>query len=769
MRHAFLHVLAALSFAAGADSLPPLPDGAFSYVCIPDTQAYGKVTDPDTGLVYVTNLPFASRVSWIVDNVAKERIVFVSHTGDVCDANGDEQWTFAEQMMSRLDGKVPYGVSPGNHDQETDSQRPGDTSLYAARFPSSRFGGYPWYAGCYEGYVNLAGYPVSGNNANSCQLIEAEGHRFVIVHIENNAPASVLRWADEQLEKYADRHAIIATHMFIGHVLSEYRSSASKTQQPPPEQLGLLEWTKRHAKEGESGRKMWERHFCRHPNVFLIVCGDQSAVMTHHMTLTGDAGNRVDAFMQDYSMVSGADWLRIFRFQPNDGKIEVYTYSPRKDCLCEGEMFWNDPKWHRFTIPFPVAVGGSTSGDGSPEPLPPGALPVVPVVTNVVLTQKRSHQAIIRYDLLHASAVVTADVETNTLADASGAWVSVGGANVSGLEGDVNRVVASGQDRIIRWTSPFSVANAAGVRVRLTAWALDDTPDCLVVDLSAGLTRKDRVRYFADESFLPGGLMPNHDYRTSRIVMKRIRAKNRPWTMGTTAELGRGTNEKSHPVVLDHDYYIGIFEVTQGQWRKIGGNDPTPSFADPLRAMNNVTYPEIRENTIGKPNLRDEFRYPNGPCDTSFVGVLREMTGLDFELPGEAEWEYACRAGNGEGLWGTGTEILDEALDANLPGRYKENVGGDQSVAVAGSYAPNAWGLYDMHGNVRELCLDWYVSDVSALGGAVNTTTASRVVIRGGDYHEPAKHTRSAHRDDAAPTGRAGYTGFRLVCRAGLK
>ncbi|MBQ2630480.1 MAG: tyrosine-protein phosphatase, partial [Kiritimatiellae bacterium] len=365
MKHAMTIVVLPLLPSLFAQSLPPLPHGAFTYVCIPDTQAYSSVADESVpGGWLETNPSFDSRVDWIASNVDSQKVFFVSHMGDVVQENRRSQWDFASRLMSRLDGKVRYGICPGNHDQSNKGGKTGDTSLFSEAFPASRYSGRRWYAEYFGGYTNSAGCFVSGNNANSCQLVDVGRFGFVIMHIENNAPDPVLQWADGVLERHRDRLAIIATHMFIGFRKAKFRTG--KAVRPKRETLGLVEWTKRHGREATSGALMWKNHFSRHPNVFLIVCGDQSSVMTHHEKLVGTCGNVVHAFMQDYPKNDASDWLRLFRFQPVEGVIEVFTYSPQRNAVCEGVGCWPEEKWHRFTIPFPMVVA-----DGHPMPTVP--------------------------------------------------------------------------------------------------------------------------------------------------------------------------------------------------------------------------------------------------------------------------------------------------------------------------------------------------------------------------------------------------------------
>ena len=151
----FLSLMLAAAFAV-AEKLPPLPDGAFTYVVIPDTQRYSgegalvkKGKKPQTGPT--DNKAFRSRIDWIAANVAKERIAFVSHVGDIVDYRNVQQWDFASNQMARLDGKVPYGVAPGNHDIAGSS-----TADFNRWFPRSRYEREPWYAGGFDGYVNAA-------------------------------------------------------------------------------------------------------------------------------------------------------------------------------------------------------------------------------------------------------------------------------------------------------------------------------------------------------------------------------------------------------------------------------------------------------------------------------------------------------------------------------------------------------------------------------------------------------------------------------------
>ena len=164
------------------------PAGTFSLVVIPDTQRYrgtgeayarvaGATSDP------VTSDTFASYVEWTLANLEAQRVVFVTHVGDIVDIyDSAPQWELARGLMDRLHGRVPYGISAGNHDM---MEEDGISAKFQQHFAASRYSGvFPWYADHYRG------------NLNSVQIFSACGLDFLILHLECNAPDDVLEWAN---------------------------------------------------------------------------------------------------------------------------------------------------------------------------------------------------------------------------------------------------------------------------------------------------------------------------------------------------------------------------------------------------------------------------------------------------------------------------------------------------------------------------------------------------------------------------------------------
>ena len=423
------------------------------------------------------------------------------------------------------------------------------------------------------------------------------------------------------------------------------------------------------------------------------------------------------------------------------------------------------------------------------------AFAAIPEVTSVTMSQASDSRLVtITYTLAEAPGVVTLDVQTNATANASAddpGWASIGGVAVCNAQGDVWKKIETGS-RTITWRPDLSwpdhkIADGCA-RAVVTAWATNNTPDYMAIDISESATAATEKKYYPAADFVPGGVTSDL-YKTTMLLMRKIMAKDVTWTMGSVMEDGRGGNENSHQVALTNNYYIGVYPITQTQWTGIAGyNNSDFKVEKELRPVDKVCYYEIRNS--GTTTGNTSYDWPNPPNENSFLGKLRDKTGIDFDLPSEAQWEFSARAGHGEGRWGNGKRISIDATnrDANLNelGRYKLNggyIGGTteptaatceitNGTAIVGTYLPNDWGLYDMFGNMREWCLDWYMDNNTALNGAVNTekpSSGADRVVRGGGWKVTAASCRPAYRTSLSSNSRANNNGFRVVCTAGLK
>lgn len=320
------------------NALAPAPESSFTLVVIPDTQGYrGRDTKAELESTDdVTNPVFEAHTRWIADNIETQRMVFVSHVGDIVDKNTHDQWAVARRCMDRLHGRVPYGISAGNHDMASD----GNSSLFQQYFPASRFEDFAWYGGSFPGKPERP--HISVNNANSYQLFSAEGLDFVFLHLECNAPDDVLAWADGILTQYADRLAIVTTHMDLGPV---QRPETGEGFFSDPK--GRMQWTKRHGARGNSPQQMWDKCFRKHENLLMICSGDQSRTTAMYQRSTGDHGNVVHALLSDYTS-SGP--LRLYRFLPLENAIQVITFDTTHRQLVTETRIVTQPEMHQFMI-----------------------------------------------------------------------------------------------------------------------------------------------------------------------------------------------------------------------------------------------------------------------------------------------------------------------------------------------------------------------------------------------------------------------------------
>ena len=291
----------------------------------------------------------------------------------------------------------------------------------------------------------------------------------------------------------------------------------------------------------------------------------------------------------------------------------------------------------------------------------------------------------------------------------------------------------------------------------------------MVVDLSGG---KNAVHFpisFLDD--VPAGGWTD-EYKTDKLVMRKIEAGT--FTMGSPEdELGHVESETLHQVTLTKPFYAGVFELTRRQWELVMGSNGeflmTRDYAEP---KGDVSYYDLRGNGEG-------YVWPESSnvTEDSFFGVLRRKTGIaDFDLPTDAQWEYACRAGTTT-AFNNGKSITSTSNDVNLSEiacyRFNNtfyNQYGYYASSLVGTYSPNAWGLYDMHGNVWEWCLDLadrYASSGTSdsqtdpVGLPMSETTTLRI-LRSGGYDSYAVAMRSAYKNSQYPDSRS--AGFRVFC-----
>ena len=430
--------------------------------------------------------------------------------------------------------------------------------------------------------------------------------------------------------------------------------------------------------------------------------------------------------------------------------------------------------------------------------------------TSVSLAQNGKKDVVITYTLANAPAIVTMEIQTNMLANGEGEWVDIGGENVQNVFGDVNRIIRT-TSNTITWKAqkdwPERLINDGRVRAVLTAWPTNAPPRYLV----AGLDTVGDIRFYASSNYVPRGISSDL-YKTNSLLMRRIDAAGVEWWMGTpeTESIRAADREYYHKVTLSEDYYIGVYEVTQAQYKKMCDTTVSGDWSRPVNPASNNSfagYDDSAFRPVGKMTMvilrgmnaaGTQYSWPQTGHDvssSSLMGQLRTKTGniAEFDLPTEAQWEYACRAGTKTQFYnGSATETHYKAIGwytANAKEGTTDDTGQTHPV---GMKTPNAWGLYDMAGNVQERCLDrsssgdtflatlvpdWMRGGVTVDPKGAESGTISngniQMVIRGGSYAHSmstSKSTtndgRSGCRGSGGYSADGGYNGFRLVCPA---
>ncbi len=271
-------------------------DKTFSIIVLPDTQNYSKKY-PEI---------FCNQTDWIINNKEKLNIVFVSQLGDIVDSGNKDikEWQRASDCMSKLDGKIPYSIIPGNHDSEKVSDKSSGFNTYNIFFPVSRFNTNNWYKGNFN------------ENQNSYQSIDVAGKNFLFLNLEVEPSNEYLKWAQSIIDLNPDSYTILTTHKYL--------------HDNKPE----LNQTRYFSKDGNTGQDIWDKLVKNNCSIKMVWSGHyHDKEGENKLTTKNSCEEDVYQIIQDYQAREngGNGLLRIYTFDLEKNIIKVSTYSPFSD------------------------------------------------------------------------------------------------------------------------------------------------------------------------------------------------------------------------------------------------------------------------------------------------------------------------------------------------------------------------------------------------------------------------------------------------------
>ena len=346
---------------------------------------------------------------------------------------------------------------------------------------------------------------------------------------------------------------------------------------------------------------------------------------------------------------------------------------------------------------------------------------------------------------LSAPAIVTADIQTNA---GGNVWVSIGPENYTNLTGDVNCKVDKATGTLF-WPCktdwPGQTVAAGCIRAAVTAWPTNSPPDYMVVDTFAPYA----IRYFTSTNAMPRSWFGEEgEWKKSRLVMRRIPAAGVEFRMdkspsGNMQDIARRT-------VLTHDFYMGIFELTDQQFRNLcaSGNGT-------VKPKSGYAFSSMR----GSAKIWPEDGHEVDP--SSALQTMRTKTGVQFDLPTEAQWEFACRAGTQSMIYSGSYTEANVAAIAQCASHREAN------PSPVGKKLPNAFGLYDMIGNAAEFCLDQVTCVFAPYAvdpeGPETSEAPGKHLLRGGNSNTNWNYLDASVRNVCLDSDTTWFIGYRLV------
>jgi 3',5'-cyclic AMP phosphodiesterase CpdA len=299
--------------------------GSWTLAVLPDTQVY-SLRYP--GMFY-------AQTGWIARNRDGVNIKYVLQLGDVVNNNTPRQWRNARDAMSLLDGIVPYAIAPGNHDYGPNGSASTRDTLFNEYFPYDEIARWPTFGGAM----------VAGRLDNTYHLFEAGGVEWIIIALEWAPRDETIAWANEVMERHADRIGILMTHAYMNN--NDLRYDHTDTEHPQ-------DYNPHHYQTPgaiNDGEELWNKLIRGH-DFLLVLNGHVLGDGTGYLASTNDLGRTCHQMLANYQMreLGGEAYMRLLEFQPDGRTIQVKTYSPLYDgyLLAPDQQFrieLKEPRW----------------------------------------------------------------------------------------------------------------------------------------------------------------------------------------------------------------------------------------------------------------------------------------------------------------------------------------------------------------------------------------------------------------------------------------
>ena len=346
--------------------------------------------------------------------------------------------------------------------------------------------------------------------------------------------------------------------------------------------------------------------------------------------------------------------------------------------------------------------------------------------------------------------------------------VTTGGKTYDAVSvvGDVNCRVSVGAGKTVTWHPqddiPVGTYDVNALSVQLKAWSTSTPPDYMAVSLLAPKC----VKYYVSSNAVPGGVLDPR-WKEDWLLMRRIPAKGVAWRMGcASSDYCWSVSEQNdtygfqplHYVTNAVDYYIGVYEVTQGQYKRLAnGAEPSTVGQNAFSSLSTASH-RILHQTDWKWHPVETVSWAMA---TNAVATLAVASGLSFGLPTQEQWEFAGRGATQWGTYNGAPHNPDHISPIGVCYQVQNTYyGGAQNVAhpqyachlPVGSKRPNAYGLYDMIGNICEWCSGWF--DVAE----------TLRPVRGGELHMSGEGLGVGYCRGKVSTLNDYRYGFRLAC-----